>query len=152
MRETGHEEGVVIDLDLVYEMFDPGRRPKTDAALWSAARRAAGRLAAGALGDGRPVVVEGDFAGDRALRELTDELPDSASVRLVLLEVDFPTAFRRASADPTRGASKDEAFLGAHYDAFEHGWNDLQVLRVDTGRFGVDESADRVLAWLAPTE
>ena len=141
--------GAVVDLDLVYEMLDPRRRAKTDAATWSAARRTAGRIAAGFLADGRSVVVEGSFAGDRALHELLGELPDATPVSLVLLETDIATALQRVSADPTRGLSKDKTFLTKHYREFKHGWDDRPILRLDTNELGVDESAARVLAWPA---
>jgi shikimate kinase len=139
----------VVDLDLVYEMVDPDRRPKDDPELWSAARRAAGRLAAGFLAEGRSVVVEGDVAGERALTELCGDLPDGVAVRLVLLEVDFATAFERATADESRGLSKDRDFLSRHYEELGSGRDSRKMLRVDTGRLSVDESADRVIAWLA---
>lgn len=101
LRESEGGQAAVIDLDLIYEMLDPEKRPKTNAAIWSAARRAAGRLADGLLAEGGSVVVEGDLAGDRALGELVGELPPGADVWLVALEVSFATGFDRATNDPT---------------------------------------------------
>jgi shikimate kinase len=150
LRETHGVDGAVIDLDLVYEMLDPQGRPKNDAVLWSTARRVAGRLTTALLAEGRPVVAEGDFAGGSALAEFATELPGGVQPRLVLLEVDFTKAFERASADPTRGASRDREFLSRHYKEFMAGWEGRESLRLDTGAVTVDEAADAVIRWLAP--
>ena len=147
----GNTEGVggaAIDLDLVYEMLDPRGRPKNDATLWSAARRAAGRLAAALLAEGRPVVAEGDFAGEAALAEFVAELPDGVHLHLVVLDVDVATALERALADPTRGLSRDRTFLSSHYEEFVAGWDGQNVLRLDTGHVTIDEAANAVIEWL----
>jgi predicted kinase len=109
--------GAVIDLDLVYEVL--AGDPKSDEAVWSRARRLAGAMAAAALDEGLEVVViEGEAwtPGHRA--ELLLHAPPAARVRWVTLTVSFPEALRRAQADPTRGLSRDPAFLRAHLDAF----------------------------------
>src|SRR3954463_10550797 len=139
-----------IDLDLVYEMLDPRRRPKENAELWAKARRVAGRLATALLAEGRWVVAEGDFAKDHELREFEAELPNDADVRLVMLEVSPATALERARADPTRGISKDNLFLSAHYDRFMPEWRGRDVLRVDTGAAALSETARSVVEWLCP--
>ena len=149
LGETAGAAGAVIDLDLVYEMLDPQGRPKDDAVLWSAARRVAGRLASALLAEGRPVVAEGDFFGERALAEFVTELPSGVEPRLVLLGLDFPTAFARASADPTRGLSKDPSFLARNYREFAPGWDGRDVLHLHTGQMSVDEAASAVLIRLA---
>jgi shikimate kinase len=143
-------EGAVVDLDLVYELLDP-HGPKSSAALWSAARRVAGRLAGALLAEGRSVVVEGDFAGEGALAEFASELPSGVHPRLVLLDVDFEKAFERASADPTRGVSRDRAFLSRHYTEFASAWDGQDVLQLNTGAATVDETAAAVVAWLGLT-
>jgi hypothetical protein len=140
----------VIDLDLVYELLDPRRRTKDDADLWAEARRVAGRLATALLAENRCVVAEGAFAGDRALDEFVGELPRTADLRLVLLEVAFETALRRASADPTRGLSKDETFLSKHYREFRPEWVGHDVLRLDTTESTLVEAACAVVDWLTP--
>jgi shikimate kinase len=141
----------VIDLDLVYEMLDPRRRVKDDAGLWADARRVAGRLTTALLAENRCVIAEGDFATDQALNEFVAELPASADLRLVLLDVDLDTALKRASADPTRGLSKDQAFLSRHYSEFRPEWSGRRdVLRLDTARSTLGEASGTVLDWLAP--
>jgi hypothetical protein len=149
LRSTGGVEGAVIDLDLVYEMLGPLGRPKNDAALWATARRVAGRLATALLAEGRAVIAEGDFAGERALIEFVSELPEGLHPRLVLLDVDFAKALERTAADPTRGLSRDRRFLFEHYREFVSGWDGRDVLHLDTGELSVDEAASAVSGWLA---
>jgi hypothetical protein len=138
----------VIDLDLVYEMLDPERRPKDDAQIWTQARRIAGRLTTVLLAEGFGVVAEGDFATDHGLREFETELPENAEVRLVLLDTSFETALERAQADPSRGVSKESAFLASHYAGFTPEWSDRDVLRLDTGPTTAFEAAQAVVEWL----
>jgi shikimate kinase len=149
LQETEGLEGAVIDLDLVYEMLDPQGRPKADPVTWSAARRVAGRLTTALLAEGRSVVAEGDFAGEGALSEFASELPNDTQPHLVLLELTLAMAFERASADPTRGVSKNHTFLSKHYRDFASTWNDADVLHLDTSRATVEESANTVIEWLA---
>jgi shikimate kinase len=153
LGETSGVEGTAIDLDIVYEMLDPERRPKSDALLWAAARRVAGRLAAALLTEGRSVIAEGDFSGERALDEFIGELPNGVHPRLVLLHVDFTEAFDRAAADPTRGLSRDRDFLSAHYRDLVPLWDaSREVLHLDTGRLTVDEAATAMIEWLAKAQ
>jgi predicted kinase len=135
----------VIDLDLFYDMLDPGQGPKEDLKTWTRARRTAGRVASLLLHDGFHVVAEGDFATDDALREFEVELPEGVAVHLVLLDVAFETALERALADPTRGISKDRAFLAAHYDEFRAEWRGRDTLRLHTGRATLVETAQAVV-------
>jgi hypothetical protein len=139
----------VVDLDLVYEMLHPRRGPKDDDHLWTEARRIAGRLGSALLREGRSVIAEGDFATDDALREFGSELPKEAVIRLVLLSVDFETALERARADPSRGVSRNRAFLSAHFDAFEAEWLGRDVLHLDTSTGSLAETARAVTEWLA---
>jgi hypothetical protein len=128
--------GAVVDLDLVYEMLDPGRGVKDDAEVWRAARRAAGAIAGVLLADGRDVVVEGDFRTAAKRSELAAGLPGAVDARWVTLRAGFEEALRRAQADPTRGLSRDPAFLRAHYDEDEPGLPDDLVL--DTERLSLE--------------
>ncbi len=150
LEEVDDVATAVIDLDLVYETLDPRRRPKDDADLWAEARRVAGRLATALLAENRCVVAEGDFAGDQALDEFVSELPGTADLRLVLLDVDFETALKRTAADETRGLSKDETFLSRHYREFRPEWVGHDVLRLDTTESTLGEAARAVVDWLTP--
>jgi len=140
---------LVVLVDLVYEMLDPRRRPKSDQQLWAEARRVAGRMAGVLLREGRSVVVEGgDFSTEVELAEFENELPADAAVRLVRLDVDFETALRRARADDSRGVSKDAAVLSRHYAEFRIDWGDRDVLKLDTGSASLAETASSVVGWL----
>lgn len=149
MDEMAGAPCAVIDLDLVYEMLDPGRRPKSDRQLWAEARRVAGGMAGVLLREGRSVVLEGgDFSTEEQLAEFEDALPEGAAVKLIRLDVDFETAIRRARADDSRSDSKDEAFLSSHYAEFRIDWGDRDVLTLDTGSVSLAETARSVVGWL----
>ena len=150
LEEAEEVATAVIDLELVYETLDPRRRTKDNADLWAEARRVAGRLATALIAENRCVVAEGEFASDQALDEFVRELPRTTDLRLVLLEVDFETAFKRASADATRGLSKDETFLSRHYRGFRPEWVGHDVLRLDTAESTLGEAAQAVVDWLTP--
>ncbi|MFL5950191.1 MAG: adenylyl-sulfate kinase [Gaiellaceae bacterium] len=150
MEKASGASVAVIDLDLVYEMLDRG--PKADERIWTEARRITGRLASVLLGEGRSVVVEGgDFDTDAALAEFESELPPQATVRPVLLSVDFETALKRARSDDSRGVSKDRVFLAAHYAEFRTDWLGRDALNLDTGTASLAETARSVVDWLALT-
>ena len=107
----------VIDLDLLEDMLTADG-PKPDLATWTLARQAAGRLASGFLADGVAVVIaDGSYnlAADRAAFE--QHLDLSVRPVYVTLEVTYEEALRRAQGDPTRGVSRDPAFLGPHFAA-----------------------------------
>jgi shikimate kinase len=141
----------VIDLDLLYEMLDPGRGAKTDAARWREARRLAGKIVAGLGGQRSAVVVEGEFVTDVQRCDFCDELADDWHARFVTLIVDFDEAWRRVTTDPTRGLSKDKAFLEAHHRAIGHARPAAGDLVLDTSNASVLLSAVRIVDWLLPT-
>lgn len=141
-------ESAVVELDLVYEMLDPGRGSKTEAARWREARRLAGKIAAGLCGRRSSVVVEGEFATDEQRADFCDELPHEWHARFVTLTVDFDVAWRRTLADPTRGISKDKDFLEAHYHGFGNARRDDGDLVLDTGDVSISLAARSVADWL----
>jgi gluconate kinase len=141
-------DSAVVDLDLVYEMLDPRRGPKTDEARWRDARKLAGKIAAG-LGTRRSaVVVEGELANDEQRADFCEELPNEWRTSFVSLIVDFDEAWRRAQADPTRGDSRDRAFLAAHYGALDNARRDHEDLVIDTGTVSVSVAACLVADWV----
>ena len=141
-------DSAVVDLDLVYEMLDPSRRPKTDGTRWMDARRLAGKIATGLAARREAVVVEGEFATDEQRADFCEELLHDWRVSFVTLTVDFDEAWQRAMADPTREGSKDKDFLAAHYRALD----DAEVadgdLVLDTGAVSVSVAAHAVVDWL----
>jgi predicted kinase len=107
----------VIDLDILEDMLTADG-PKPDATTWTIARRAAARLANGFLTDGVAVVIaDGSFnlASDRAAFE--QQLDTNVNPLYVTLRVTLEEALRRAQSDPTRGVSRDPAFLGGYFAA-----------------------------------
>jgi predicted kinase len=138
-----------IDLDLVYEMLDPGptRGPKADPATWTAARRAAGSLADALLADGCAVVVEGDLLTGTERGELLERVRRPVEPVCVTLRAPVEAALERVAADPTRTGSKDPVFLRSHYDDLapvlaERPAGDLVL---DTAAIGVDAAAAAVV-------
>ena len=138
-----------IDLDLVYEMLDPARGPKDDAAIWSAARRAAARLAGALLDDGRAVIAEGDYLHASERAEFLAALGPGRRVRFVTLSVAPETALGRTHEDPSRGSSRDPDFLLRHYEELAAALRSRPEgdLCLDTGAVGVDEAAAAVTDW-----
>lgn len=105
----------VIDLDLVHDQSTNDGSP-SDESSWTLARRETAIAATALQEDGIAVVIaEGSFnlPSDRAT--FTRQLRSSAEPVFVTLRVSFEEALRRAQSDPTRGRSRDPAFLGAHF-------------------------------------
>lgn len=148
VRSAG-AEAAAVDLDLVYEMLADD--PKTDDAAWSRARGLAGAIAAAALAEGVAVaIIEGELWTPRERGELVARLPAGVPTTWVALEVSFDEALRRARTDPTRGISKDPAFLRAHLDAFQAALARMPAtdLRFDTERTGLEEIVERLVGEL----
>ena len=141
-------DSAVVDLDLVYEMLDSSRGPKTEEARWRDARRLAGKIAAGLGGLRSAVVVEGEFGTELQRADFCAELPHEWRASFVTLTVDFDEAWRRAMADPTRGISKDKDFLAAHYGALDNATHHDGDLVLDTGAVSVSLAARSVADWL----
>jgi adenylylsulfate kinase-like enzyme len=120
-RELARELGragvpvAVIDLDDVHDTL-ARKGPETAEATWVLARREAATLTNTFLAEGTAVVVaEGSFntPGDRAA--FAQYLDASVDPVYVTLRVSFEEALRRAQGDPTRGVSRDPAFLGRYF-------------------------------------
>jgi adenylylsulfate kinase-like enzyme len=147
--ERRGEKAAAIDLDLIYEMVDPARGPKTNQAKWMQARRLAACLANALLSEHFGVVVEGEFLTPGQRAEFTDVLGADASPRFVSLRVPFDEALRRARADPTRGVSCNLAFLRDHYAATEEAVRNASAsdFAVDTSTIGIGEAARAIIDW-----
>jgi cytidylate kinase len=139
-----------IDLDLIYEMLEHTGAPKSDEAIWSAARRMAGALADASLKDDINVAIaEGDFLDDPAREEFVAMLHDDIAVRFVTLRVELATALRRVEQDPTRGLSRDESFLTLHYEQLAEALRERPPhdLCLDTGALSVEQATETILRW-----
>jgi predicted kinase len=107
----------VIDLDMVYETLGPPG-PKSDASIWTLARHAAAMQAVALLEQGVSVVIaEGSFNTPADRAAFADRLPAGSAPLYVSLRVSFEEALRRAQSDPTRGLSRDPAFLRPYFAA-----------------------------------
>jgi predicted kinase len=115
--ERGNVRVAVIDLDLVHDRLTTDEPTSTET-TWSRARHAAADVANTLLNEGVAVLVaEGSFntPGDRA--EFARNLDTGVSPLYVTLRVSFEEALRRAQGDPTRGKSRDPAFLEPYFEA-----------------------------------
>jgi adenylylsulfate kinase-like enzyme len=117
--ERSHVRMAVIDLDLLFDMLTADG-PTSEDAKWGLARRAAAALADTFLEAGVAVVIaDGSFntPGDRAT--FARSFRTSVDPLYVTLRVSFEEALRRAQSDPTRGVSRDPAFLGAYFEGVD---------------------------------
>jgi adenylylsulfate kinase-like enzyme len=109
----------VIDLDLLHDMLTTDV-PTADDATWSLARQAAATLANTFLEEGVTVVVaEGSFNAPDDRAAFARHLDTSVGPTYVTLRVSFDEALRRAQSDPTRGRSRDPAFLRPYFAALD---------------------------------
>ena len=139
-----------IDLDVVYDMLEPSGAPKNQPLKWLRARRAAAALTNALRADAIGVViVEGDFLTARERAEFLDALGARPEISFVTLRVAFDVALERVEDDPTRGISRDRAFLRHHYDVTETAMRNRPPtgLTLDTGSIGVDEAARSIAEW-----
>jgi adenylylsulfate kinase-like enzyme len=138
LRRRG-EQVAVVELDLLAAMALPTLPSwevahqifETVTGLWARS----GLTCVIAEGSGHPEEVA-------ALRR---QAPDEAVVLTVATTTPFDVALARAQADPTRGLSKEHAFLSEVYDAWPER---LQAIApdvvVDTDALDLRESVDRV--------
>jgi thymidylate kinase len=124
LRRRG-QSAAVVDLDLVYEMLADD--PKNDAEVWSRAQSVARAVAA--VLPVEIVIIEG--------APLDAVEPD----RVIHLTTPIEEALRRVALDPTRGISRDAAFLRRHYDEHRATAEALDTSRMelaDCARWVVD--------------
>jgi chloramphenicol 3-O-phosphotransferase len=115
LEERGRSTAV-IDVDVLYDMLQHDRAVQDGTARWRAARNAAAVLAGSFARDGiEVVIIEDDLGTPTERADLLGSLPSEALV--VTLRVGYETALLRARADPSRGVSRDPAFLRPYYTA-----------------------------------
>lgn len=142
----------VIDLDLLHDMLT-AVGPKSDDASWGLARRAMGALTKTFLSDGIAVVIaDGSFnlASDRAAFE--ERLDASVRPLYVTLKVSYEEALSRAQGDPTRGVSRDPAFLGPYFSDATHVPASLPAtdLVIDTETVSAADAAEAIARLVRP--
>jgi predicted kinase len=110
----------VIDLDAIEAILSPDG-PSPDLARWTVARRATATLAGTFLTEGVAVVIaDGSFNQPSDRAAFDRHLGADVSPLYVTLRVTFEEALHRAQGDPTRGVSRDPAFLGAYFADSTH--------------------------------
>jgi chloramphenicol 3-O-phosphotransferase len=149
------ERGVTaaaIDLDLVYEMLEHPSAVKADPATWRRARIAAAAMTDALLDDGvGVVVVEGDLLTEEERTEFTTALRSPVAPVFVTLHAPVDVALRRVEEDPTRGLSRDPAFLRHHYEELDDAVRTRPStdLVIDTSSVCVDEAARTIAVWVS---
>jgi len=105
----------VVDLDeIVASLRAPGAPWQRS---WGQARRAHAALIGGWLRSGVEVVLaDGPFHDSSEIATLLSEVPAGTVTRWCWLDVAYDVARRRTAADPTRGLSRDPAFLRHAHD------------------------------------
>jgi len=142
----------LIDLDVVHDTLGSDGQ-ETNEAIWPLARREAATLANTFLAEGRAVVVaEGSFntPGDRA--SFAQYLDTGVDPLYVTLRVSYEEALRRAQTDPTRGVSRDPAFLGRYFGAVGHGLETVPDtdLVIETERMSPTFAAAAIASLVTP--
>jgi adenylylsulfate kinase-like enzyme len=149
------ERGVTaaaIDLDLVYEMLEHPSAVKADPATWRRARIAAAAMTDALLDDGvGVVVVEGDLLTEEERTEFTTALRSPVVPVFVTLHTPVDVALQRVQEDPTRGLSRDPAFLCRHYEELDDAVRTRPStdLVIDTSSVSVDEAARTIAVWVS---
>jgi adenylylsulfate kinase-like enzyme len=109
----------VIDLDLVHDRLTTDE-PTSSEATWARARHAAAAQANAFLDVGVTVVVsEGSFKTPDDRAAFARHLHPSVAPLYLTLRVSFDEALRRTRGDPTRGRSRNPAFLGPYFAAVD---------------------------------
>ncbi|WP_203568990.1 hypothetical protein [Aestuariimicrobium ganziense] len=139
LRERGHLVALV-GLD---EVADSVAR-----ADWAAAHQVLGELTGAWLRQGATVVCEGPSTPDQ-VAEVTRWAPEGTRVVTVRLAIDLAAAHARAQTDPSRGISKDLAFLTRDHADHDAGVAGLAVdLVIDSGTTTLDEAVSQIVAVL----
>ncbi len=151
LAESGRA-AAAIDLDEVHaELAAGGANADGDAgeSAWTSARRLAGARAKRLLDEGLAVVIaEGSFNSSTDREAFTSGLERAVEPAFVTLVVSFAEALRRARRDPTRGRSRDPAFLRAQFVTWQSRRKTVPAsdLLIDTERTPLRVAAARIVA------
>jgi hypothetical protein len=109
---------------------------------WMRARRGAAALANAMFDAGMAIViVEGEFFSPEELGSLTADIPASVARRFFTLRLAYERALDRVQGDPSRGASKDPAFLKQLHAQFAQALPFLQAASVVIDTDGLTQDA-----------
>ena len=142
LRSSG-EAVTVVGLDTVAEMALPTLGD------WTWAHEVHGQLVGAWLETPIPTVIaEGPETPEEVELIMRHVGPD-VSVRKVLITTSYDTALARASADRTRGLSKDPEFLLRMHRRFEQTRPDIACdVQFDTDELSSDAIAERIIGGL----
>lgn len=140
----------LVELDQIAEMALPTLPD------WADAHRIFCSVVAQWLGTPPDVVVaegvgspEEAAALHAAVADARGAPPDGEPTLSVVLTVAYATALERALADPTRGISRDPAFLRREYDRWDRVREEMPAdLRLDTSAATLEECVEAVLGRL----
>jgi adenylylsulfate kinase-like enzyme len=152
-RELGrrHIRAAIIDLDILNEMLETDGSESGDAG-WALARRAAAALANTFLEIGVAVVVDGSFNRPGHRDDFAEHLDARVDPLYVTLRVSYEEALRRAQGDPTRGMSRDPAFLGPYFTSVGHGLETVPVtdIVIDTEQMSATSAVMAIARIIGP--
>jgi chloramphenicol 3-O-phosphotransferase len=141
----------LVDVDLLYDMLDAAVGvPKGNERSWHLARAAAAALTDTFLDGGvDAVLVEGRFFAEERAEYLAG-VHSLVDPRFVTLRVSYDEALRRAQADPTRGASRDPAFLRPYFVRVERDLASVPDtdLVLDTQLLDLDQCVAEVIGFV----
>ena len=132
-------------------MLERDGAAKANPATWRRARIAAAGMTDALLDDGvGVVVVEGDLLTEEERAQFTTALRSTVAPVFVTVCVPVDVALQRVVDDPTRGVSRDPAFLRRHYEDLDGAvrTRPSSDLVIDTSAVGVDEAARTIAAWV----
>jgi DNA-binding IclR family transcriptional regulator/chloramphenicol 3-O-phosphotransferase len=146
LRRSG-EAVTVVGLDTVAEMALP------TLADWTWAHEVHGQLVGAWLEKPIPTVIAEGPETPVEIEQIMRYVGPDVSVRKVLITTSYESARARASADPTRGLSKDPEFLLEMHRRFEETRPDIAYdVQFDTDEQSSNDIADRVIEGLRLAE
>ena len=135
MRSAG-EAVAVVGLDIIVEMALPTLDD------WTWAHEIHGQVIGGWVATPIPTVIAEGTETQAEVEQVLRHVASDVSVLRVLLVTQYESALRRATADPTRGVSKEPDFLAKMYQRFN---DELPGMAYDL-RLDSEESSTAVLA------
>jgi len=131
----------LVDLDTIAEMALPTLPD------WGWAHRIHAEVVGAWAATPLDVVVDEGTSTPGEVAQVLDAVPDGVRVLRVVLVADVDRSWERAQGDPTRGLSKDRAFLGRTYAHYESVLPDLRAdLRFDVETTTLEERTSAVVA------
>ncbi len=118
IRRRHRTRVAVVDLDVIYCMLRQ-RKGFDEPETWARARRTSAALISALLSDGFGcVVLEREYFSKDHLDALTTHSPELPPFQLFTLDATYPVVLRRVTGDPSRGASREAAFLRQIHESF----------------------------------